>query len=53
MKIRYRYPILGVVALAVVLVAVFAKTRAYQTTEPDDGQPELSEPQSVLFRGQD
>ncbi len=53
MKIRYRYPMLALVALAVVLVAVFAKTRAYQTTGTTSTNPNYPKPQSVLFRGQD
>ena len=51
MKIRYRYPILGVVALVVVLIAVFAKTRAYQTTGTTSANPNYPNRNPFYFEG--
>lgn len=51
MKIRYRYPILAVVALAVVLVGVFAKTRAYQATGSTSANPNYPNRNPFYFEG--
>src|SRR5580704_9621341 len=51
MKIRYRYPILVVVALAVVLVAVFAQNGTYTPGEFQSSNPNYPKPNPFYFEG--
>jgi tetratricopeptide (TPR) repeat protein len=51
MKIRYRYPILVAVALAVVLVAVFAQNGTYTPGEFQSSNPNYPKPNPFYFEG--
>jgi tetratricopeptide (TPR) repeat protein len=51
MKIRYRYPVLTVVAFAVMLIGVFAKTRAYQATGTTSTNPNYPNRNPFYFEG--
>ncbi|MFZ3216505.1 MAG: hypothetical protein WA192_10640 [Candidatus Acidiferrales bacterium] len=51
MKIRYRYPILIVVALAVMLVSVFAQNGTYTPGEYQTANPNYPKPNPFYFEG--
>lgn len=51
MKIQYRYPLLAVLALTMVLVGVFAKTRAYQATNDESSNPNYPNRNPFYFEG--
>jgi tetratricopeptide (TPR) repeat protein len=51
MKIRYRYPVLIVMAVALVLVAVFAQTTTYTPGEFQSANPYYPKPNPFYFEG--
>lgn len=51
MKIRYRYPILIVLAVAAVLVAVFAQSSGYTPGEFQSSNPYYPKPNPFFFEG--